>query len=131
MDGMFPPRRSTERVRDLLGSHANRRTFQGQSLPSSSVLTVHSSNRLSFLQFDYRIRHRDGNMRWNVCHGRPKKDAEGNVLGWVASIFDQEDVVQARHDALLTQKRIKAVLEASRQFSVFRSRSALQLSLTR
>lgn len=81
--------------------------------------------RLCALQFDYRVRFRDGNMRWNVCHGRPKKDAEGNVLGWVASIFDQEDVMQARHSALLTQERIKAVLEASRESNLPRRRRIL------
>ncbi|GAA5897360.1 uncharacterized protein JCM6883_006673 [Sporobolomyces salmoneus] len=87
--------------------------FHPDDLPNALEIYLGAMQTGEPFKFDYRIRHRDGNMRWNVCHGRPKKDAEGNVLGWVASIFDQEDVVQARHDALLTQKRIKAVLEAS------------------
>ncbi|GAA5876755.1 hypothetical protein JCM16303_006276 [Sporobolomyces ruberrimus] len=62
---------------------------------------------------EYRIKKSDGTMRWNVCHGRANKDAQGKILGWACSITDVEELVQTRHSALLSQERAKAVLEAS------------------
>ncbi|GAA6011242.1 hypothetical protein JCM11491_006771 [Sporobolomyces phaffii] len=81
----------------------------------SSALQIYLGAMTSGEPFamEYRIKKSDGTMRWNVCHGRAKKDAEGKVLGWACSITDVEELVHARHAAVLTQERIKAVLEAS------------------
>jgi len=64
---------------------------------------------------EYRIKNKDGELRWMVCHGRAAKDAEGKPVGWFCSITDVEELVQTRHEALLIQERIKAVLEGSRK----------------
>ncbi|GAA5959744.1 hypothetical protein JCM3765_000088 [Sporobolomyces pararoseus] len=87
--------------------------FHPDDLPNALGTYMNGLKSGEPFAFEYRIRHRDGNMRWNVLHARPKKDAEGKVTGLVCSIFDQEDVIQARHSALLIKERIKAVLEAS------------------
>jgi hypothetical protein len=64
---------------------------------------------------EYRIRDKDGNMKWNVSHGRAHKDADGKILGWACCITPVDDMIHARHAAVLSQERIKAVLEGSRK----------------
>jgi len=64
---------------------------------------------------EYRIRDKDGNMRWNISHGRAMRDADGKITGWACCITPVDDMILARHAAVLSQERIKAVLEASRE----------------
>ncbi|TKA52049.1 hypothetical protein B0A53_04709 [Rhodotorula sp. CCFEE 5036] len=61
----------------------------------------------------YRIKRRDGCLRWHACRGAPVRDPQGNIQSWMCSVSDVHEDTEARHDALLVKERTKAVLEGS------------------
>ncbi|GEM10368.1 histidine kinase [Rhodotorula toruloides] len=63
--------------------------------------------------FEYRIKNKDGRLRWHKASGRPQKGADGKPVAWYATIADVEPEIRARHDALLVKERTRAVLEGS------------------
>ncbi|KAJ8293216.1 Hybrid signal transduction histidine kinase K [Rhodotorula toruloides] len=63
--------------------------------------------------FEYRIKNKDGRLRWHKVSGRPQKGADGKPVAWYATIADVEPEMRARHDALLVKERTRAVLEGS------------------
>lgn len=63
--------------------------------------------------FEYRIKGKDGRLRWHKASGRPQKGQNGRPVAWYATIADVEPEIRARHDALLVKERTRAVLEGS------------------
>lgn len=64
-------------------------------------------------QFKYRIKRHDGVLRWHACAGAPLRNADGSLESWICNVVDVHEDTETRHDALLVQERIKAVLEGS------------------
>lgn len=64
-------------------------------------------------RFKYRIKRRDGLLRWHACQGAPVRDRQGQIESWMCSVSDVHEDTEAIHDALLVKERTKAVLEGS------------------
>lgn len=64
-------------------------------------------------KFQYRVRGRDGLMRWMVCKGRPCWNAQGKVEHWVSTIVDVDDLVRAQAEAASTKNQVQAILASS------------------
>ena len=67
-------------------------------------------------RFKYRIKGRDGSLRWHACHGAPVRNSQGTIESWTCALSDVHEDTEARHDALLVKERTKAVLEGSGAF---------------
>lgn len=53
---------------------------------------------------EYRIRRADGAYHWAIDAGRPRFDSNGRFLGYVGSVFDVDDLINAR-EGLREQRR--------------------------
>lgn len=50
-------------------------------------------------QMEYRLRHRDGQYRWMLVHGKPRYDADNRFIGYIGSCLDVTDLKQAQETA--------------------------------
>lgn len=67
------------------------------------------------LRFEFRLRRADGQFRWHVCQSRATIDeATGQVLAYCVSVFDVEELVQARLQSSVLQRHIGSFLTVSK-----------------
>lgn len=45
-------------------------------------------------QLEYRIKHAQGSWRWHLCRLRPVRNAQRELLGWVGSLTDVDDLMR-------------------------------------
>ncbi|WP_435021364.1 PAS domain S-box protein [Tundrisphaera sp. TA3] len=63
---------------------------------------------------EYRVRQVDGNYRWAIDIGRPRRSPEGEYLGYVGSVIDVDDLKHAEEDRRSSERKLKFALEAGR-----------------
>jgi PAS domain S-box-containing protein len=78
------------------------------------------------LEHEYRLRRKDGSYRWHICRVSPQKDAKGDIMLWIGSATDIDDMKRAterRHElevktATLTEQRtqLMALNQAKDEF---------------
>lgn len=71
-----------------------------------------SAQQLTPWRDEYRVRFKDGQVRWLSGNATPGRQPEGGVL-WHGFITDITDARQAGDEALLTRARMEAVVDAS------------------
>lgn len=84
--------------------------------------------------YEHRFRDAKGNYRWHLTRARPMRDDEGNIIMWIGSSTDIEDVKQAKkrqerleqRAALLTEQR-KQLIELNQIKDEFISLASHQL----
>lgn len=60
-------------------------------------LWKHSIESGTSIQFEHRFKRHDGEYRWHLSRGIPKKDEKGNVLMWVGTNTDIHDLKMAQN----------------------------------
>jgi PAS domain S-box-containing protein len=70
----------------------------------------------TFYEYRHRLRAADGSYRWVLVSALPSRDREGNIVRWIGTLTDVDDI--ARAEELLKaqknrlEKRLEAVMEA-------------------
>lgn len=65
------------------------------------------------IQLQYRVRGADGSYRWMIARGRCIRNEDGNVIGFVCTLTDGQDLINARQEAIQARQYISTVLKAS------------------
>ncbi|KAG9021496.1 hypothetical protein FRB95_002039 [Tulasnella sp. JGI-2019a] len=65
------------------------------------------------LNAEFRLRTLDGSWRWVVARGNAVRDGAGNIIQWVLTFTDIDELVQARSDAEKAKEHIKVVLNGA------------------
>lgn len=88
----------------------------------------------SAFEYEHRFRDAKGNYRWHLTRARPMRDDDGNIIIWIGSSTDIEDVKQAKkrqeqleHRAALLTKQRKQLIELNRIKDEFISLASHQL----
>lgn len=63
-----------------------RNTFHPEDLPYVFGVWQHALAHGTRFTFTYRIRGKDGHLRWFVCKGKPCWDEHGQIKQWVATL---------------------------------------------
>ncbi|HEU4452747.1 MAG TPA: PAS domain S-box protein [Longimicrobium sp.] len=66
-------------------------------------------------RMEFRLRRRDGEYRWVLDHGVPRRDARGEFLGYVGSCIDITDRRRAEEALRLSGERYRTLVEATAQ----------------
>ncbi|MEP3227444.1 MAG: PAS domain-containing protein [Parasphingorhabdus sp.] len=61
----------------------------------------------------YRFRRFDGEYRWHVVRGTPVRDANGNIIRWIGSCTDVEDIIAQMTVQTQSEKILEALGKAS------------------
>ncbi|MDB5596065.1 MAG: sensor hybrid histidine kinase [Hyphomicrobiales bacterium] len=61
---------------------------------------------------DFRIRRRDGTYRWHLVRALPLRDASGDIVRWIGTNTDIEDLRAAREDLAKLNATLEAQVEA-------------------
>jgi len=60
--------------------------FHADDIGTALAVWTHSMSTTTEFQFEYRIRRRDGVMRWFVCKGRPCRNERGQLTQWACTV---------------------------------------------
>ena len=72
-------------------------------------------DRRQEFRMEFRLRRRDGEYRWVLDHGVPRRDARGEFLGYVGSCIDITDRRRAEEALLHSGERYRSLVEATAQ----------------
>lgn len=61
---------------------------------------------------DYRLRTADGGHRWAIDSGRPRRDDEGALVGWVGSVIDAHERTRADEALRESEGRLRALFSS-------------------
>lgn len=68
----------------------------------------------SDIHLQYRVKNKDGQFRWMIARGRCIRDDEaGKITGFVCTLTDGQELIDAQQKAVQTQQYISTVLQAS------------------
>jgi PAS domain S-box-containing protein len=86
--------------------HPDDREIAGQ------VFMECSNGRKPF-NFDYRIRHKNGEYRWAIDTGKPRFDNKGNFLGFIGTVTDITERKLAEANLQLNEDRLRITIEST------------------
>jgi PAS domain S-box-containing protein len=62
---------------------------------------------------EHRLRGADGSYRWHLCRALPEHDVDGEIVGWLGTHTDLDDLVRARASAEAARQRSDFLASAS------------------
>ena len=65
-------------------------------------------------EVQYRVRHKDGTIRWLSARGRIERDAEGRPLRWAGLAWDVTEHVRAERAVQESEERFRAIFDTAR-----------------
>lgn len=65
------------------------------------------------IHLNYRVKNKNGQYRWMIARGRPIKDPSGSVTGFVSTLTDGQDLINARQEAVQARHYVSTVLRAA------------------
>jgi PAS domain S-box-containing protein len=61
--------------------------------------------------FQFRLRSADGGYRWFLSRSRPMHDDQGNIIRWIGSVHDVDDLVQLNGALRASEERFRGTFE--------------------
>ncbi|MCB0210864.1 MAG: PAS domain-containing protein [Anaerolineae bacterium] len=78
----------------------------------------HLSGQSDIYEEEYRIRHRDGSLRWLYTRGRVQQDDDGRLLQWVGIVWD---ITERKR----LQERLEAIYRLGHELALLRDETAI------
>jgi PAS domain S-box-containing protein len=95
--------------------------------PSSWLDAVHPDERASCrtrwqealgtgdaFEIECRLRAADGSHRWHLCRATPERNRSGEIVGWLGTHTDFDDLARAREETQAARRRSELLAEASK-----------------